>query len=197
MWCAKWFHFRTFTISCLRIWSALCNKTLQGPSFCRWYYLSNFSHSIKKMNKQVQYDLKNLNNWLNANKICVNDDKTEVVLFKWLTKQTDSDLHIKLNGKRIYPTDSVKYLGIVIDRNLDWHHQISNVAAKLNRANAMLSKIRHFVNFDTLKSIYHAILEPYLNYSLTVWVQNANLIKKLLFLQKKPLRIMHFLKRNA
>ena len=85
----------------------------------------------------------------------------------------------------------------MVDRNLDWHHQISNVAAKLNRANAMLSKIRHFVNFDTLKSIYHAILEPYLNYSLTVWVQNANLIKKLLFLQKKPLRIMHFLKRNA
>ena len=61
--------------------------------------LLNFSHSIKKMNKEVNYDLKNLNNWLNTNKICLNVGKTEVVLFKSLTKQTDSDLHIKLNGK--------------------------------------------------------------------------------------------------
>ena len=61
--------------------------------------LLNFSHSIKKMNKQVNYDFKNLNNLLNANKICLNADKTEVVLFKALTKQTDSELHLKLIPK--------------------------------------------------------------------------------------------------
>ena len=66
--------------------------------------LINFSHSIKKMNKQVNYDLKKLNNCL---KICLNVGKTEVVLFKSLTRQTDSDLHLKLNGKRLYPTDSI------------------------------------------------------------------------------------------
>ena len=87
------------------------------------------------MNKQVNYDLKNLNNWLNGNKICL----------KSLTKQTDFDLHIKLNGKRLYPTDSFRYFGIIIDKKLDWHHSISNVAAKRNVANAMLSKMRHFV----------------------------------------------------
>ena len=80
----------------------------------------------------------------------------------------------------------------MVDRNLDWHHQISNVAAKLNRANAMLSKIRHFVNFDTLKSIYHAILEPYLNYSLTVWVQNANLIKNFCSYKRNPCELCIF-----
>ena len=73
--------------------------------------LLNFSHSIKEMNKQVNYDLKNLNNWLSSSKICLdNVSKTEVVLFKSLTKQTDSDLHLQLNGKQLYPTDSMKYL---------------------------------------------------------------------------------------
>ena len=61
----------------------------------------------------------------------------------------------------------------------------------------MLSKIRHFVNFNTFKSIYHVILESHLNYSLTVWAQNDNSIKRILVLQKKSLRIMYFLKRNA
>ena len=139
------------------------------------------------MNKQDNYNLKNLNKWLNANEICLTVGKTEIGLFKSLAKQTDSDLHLKLNGKRFYSTDLVKYLGIITDKDLNWHHQVSNVAAKLNRANGMLSKIRHFVNFNILKSIYHAILESHLNYSLTVWVLNANLIERLFVLQKKSL----------
>ena len=61
----------------------------------------------------------------------------------------------------------------------------------------MLSKIRYFVSFNTLKSIYHAILKSHLNHLLTVLTQNAKSIKRLLVLQKKSLRIMHFLKRNA
>ena len=51
---------------------------------------------MKKVNKQIDYDLKNLKNWFNANKICLNIGKIEGVLFKSLTKHTDSDLHIKL-----------------------------------------------------------------------------------------------------
>ena len=93
------------------------------------------------MNKQVNDNLKNLNNWLNANIICLNVSKTEVVLFKSLTKQTDSNLHLKLNAKRPHSTDSIIYLGIIIDKNLAWYHQMNNVAAKLNRASVILSKI--------------------------------------------------------
>ena len=44
----------------------------------------NFNHSIKKINKQVNYDLKNLNNWLNAQIMSLKVSKTEVVLFKSL-----------------------------------------------------------------------------------------------------------------
>ena len=51
----------------------------------------------------------------------------------------------------------------------------------------MLSKILLFVKFNTLKSIYHAILESDLNYLLIVSTQNANLIKRLSVLQKKSL----------
>ena len=88
----------------------------------------NFNHFIEKINKQVNYDLKKLNNWLNAQIMSLKVSKTEVVLFKSL-KNTDSDLHIKLDGKRLYPTDSVKYLGVNFDGNLTWHHQIDNVAS--------------------------------------------------------------------
>ena len=61
----------------------------------------------------------------------------------------------------------------------------------------MLSKIRHYVDRPTLKSIYHAIFESHLYYSSLVWSQNSNSIKRLYILQKKALRIMYFQERNA
>ena len=38
-------------------------------------------NSIKKLNKQVNADLKHLVNWLNANKISLNVKRTEMVIF--------------------------------------------------------------------------------------------------------------------
>ena len=51
------------------------------------------------MNIKVKQGLKNLTNWLNANKNCLNNSKTEVVLFKLSRKLTDVPLKLKLNGK--------------------------------------------------------------------------------------------------
>ena len=126
----------------------------------------------------------------------INVSKTEVVLFKSSRKLTDVPLKLKLNGKRLYPTNSVKYLGINIDENLNWKQQISDIAIKLNKGNGILSKLRHFIDRKTLKAIYYAIFEPHLYYSSLVWAQNSNLIKRLFVLQKKSLRIIYFLNHN-
>ena len=66
------------------------------------------SNSIGKLNKQVSADLKHLVNWLNANKISLSVKKTEKVIFKSKQKKLGRDLKIKLCGKRLYPTESVK-----------------------------------------------------------------------------------------
>ena len=39
-------------------------------------------NSIKKLNKLVNFDMKNLLYWPNANKILLNVKKTELVIFK-------------------------------------------------------------------------------------------------------------------
>ena len=38
--------------------------------------LMNFQASVKTINKQINHDLKNLSNWLNANKIALHVTKT-------------------------------------------------------------------------------------------------------------------------
>ena len=82
--------------------------------------LLNFDNCVKSISKQVNYDLKSLSNWLKANKISLNVGKTELVLFTSSKKQLDCNLKIKLNRKRLYETDSIRYLGIQIDKRLTW-----------------------------------------------------------------------------
>ena len=174
LWCPPGFYTGITTFSCLHNDLHFAIKYSKVHHFDDDTNLLHFNNSIKKINKQVGHNIKYLSYWLNANKICLNFSKTEVVLFKSVRKQTEATLKLKLNGKRLYITNSVKDLGIKIDENLNWHKQINNVAVKLNRANDMLSKVRHFVHKKTLKSICHAIFESHLFYSCLVWAQNLN-----------------------
>ena len=159
--------------------------------------LLHISKSIKKLNTFVNFGLKNLSNWLNANKISLNVSKTELIMFKPRMKKVDFDLKLILNGKRLYPTKSINHLGIKIDESLTWNEHINDMVIKLNRANTMLYKVREFVNTRVQKLIYHAIFDCHLNYANTVWGQNKNSLNRLFLLQKKALRIISFECRNA
>ena len=75
--------------------------------------------------------------------------------------------------------------------SLHWHNQVNSIAVKLNIANALLLKIRNYVNTKTLRNIYFAIFDSHLSYSCIVWAQNINTVRRLNVLQQKALRIMN------
>ena len=150
--------------------------------------LLNFNCCVKFINKQVNYVLKKLSNWLKANKISPNVGKIELVLFTSSKKQLDCDLKIKLNGKRLYETDWAWYLEIQIDKRLTWKQQTIRVALKLKRANAMLSKLRDMLDMKTLSSVYYDIFESHLCYASLVWTQNTDSVKRYHLLQNKILQ---------
>ena len=59
-------------------------------------------------------------------------------MFNPSKKQLDHKLKVKRNCKKLYQTDSVKYLGIHIDKKAHWKI-INNVAIKLGKVNATLN----------------------------------------------------------
>ena len=63
--------------------------------------LFHTSKSVKNLNKQINRDMKHLNNWLNANKIYRNIEKTELVIFKSPRKVLLDEIKIKLIKKVI------------------------------------------------------------------------------------------------
>ena len=111
--------------------------------------------------------------------------------------KSEVELKIKLYGKRLYPTESVKYLGVKIDTTLSWQYHVNDLSIKLNRANVLLFKMRKYVSLKILRSIYFAIFDSYLSYCCLVWAQNCSTIQQILILQKKAVGIINFQPRNS
>ena len=123
-----------------------------------------------------------------------------MVIFKSKQKKFEGDLKIKLCGKRLYPTESVKYLHVKINTNLSWQYHVNDLSIKLmlimNRANALLFKIKKKVSLKILKSMYFVIFDSYLSYCCLVWAQNCSTIQEIIIFQKKAIRIINFQPRN-
>ncbi len=105
--------------------------------------LLNINKNLKQFQKQTNLDLKHLCQWLLANKISLNKTKTELIFFKKPNTNIPFN-NIKINGMKLYPSNSVKYLGIYLDEHLNGSAHIDYLIPKLRRANGMLAKIRHF-----------------------------------------------------
>ena len=90
---------------------------------------------------------------------------------------------MKLNRKRLYLTDYVKYFSFV--ENLNWRHHVNDIAITWNRANGVLFKIMNFANVKTLKTIYYAIFHSYIIYPNVAWAQYLHVANRKFNLQKK------------
>ena len=99
-----------------------------------------------------------------------------------------------MHGHRLFPSDYLKYLGMYLDPTLSGKQHCNILSTKLKRATGMLSKIRHYVPKDELKSIYYAIFSSHMTYGCQVWGQNSNSthIKQISSLQDKAIRIINF-----
>ena len=141
---------------------------------------------MKNLKKLVNQDVKDLNNWLSANKVSLNVGKTELVVFESPRKVLLDEMKINLSGKMLNSSNLIKYLGVRIDRFLHQRDQVNSITIKLNRVNALLLTSRNYVNMKTLRNMYFAIFDSHLSLCI-VWAQNINTVKKLIVLQKKAL----------
>ena len=82
-------------------------------------------------------------------------------------------------------------MGVKIDVN--WQCQVNDLSVKLNRANALLFKIRKYFSPKILISVYYAIFESHCS---IVWAQNFRTIQRIAHLQKMAVRIINFQPRN-
>ena len=155
------------------------------------------SHSsLETLVKRMNLDLKNLSQWLKANKLSINVTKTEFNIFHSSSKKTDHSLKFKLDGKKYIQTDTVKYLGVLLDDHLVWSKQINHVATKLNQVIGIISKLRSRASLKILKMTY-SLFCSHLLYGSQLWgesdITSQSKVEKI---QNRPLRKILFKKKQ-
>ena len=144
------------------------------------------------LEKEGNFELGKVFTWLASNKLTLNIKKSKF-MFISNKKKIKKKLDLKINGKQLESCDSYKYLGVIFDRNLSWKPHIDYISGKISKACGALSKIRHSVDIDTLKTVYYAIVHSYLRYGIIAWGNaSENILKPLHSLLNRVVRIMTF-----
>lgn len=151
-----------------------------------YYSGSNLELVTQIMNRE----LKNIYNWLLANKLSINLDKTHFIIFAG-KKHIPDNIDIKIGNTSIERVFSTKFLGILIDSQITWKNHIQYIRSKLCKIKGILCKIKQNLTKEARKTIYYSLMYPYLQYCNIAWgsAQNA-IINPLVIIQKKTVRLL-------
>ena len=147
--------------------------------------------------KDVECLTKNLNNellkvskWIKANKLQLNYEKTNVMLFNF-PKTCVSEVKIYMNGNLIEHTSSTKFLGINIDKDLKWKTHVYEVLRKVSRTIGIMSKLKDILPTKILIMLYNSLILPYISYCNIIWgFCKQHLLNRIFLLQKRAVRII-------
>jgi hypothetical protein len=152
---------------------------------------------VNTVNTELQCSLLKIKEWYDMNMLHVNSTKTNSMLIT--TKQRESrinrnsntSLDLMLDNEKLCNVRNCKYLGVNIDVNLSWSTHIDNLCKELNCIVWTLSRLRNVIPFESLKTIYSSIMQPKIDYAITVWGYcNECNIDKVQRMQNRAVRAM-------
>ena len=147
---------------------------------------SDFTNIIPTLNTE----LTSVYNWTVANRLTINVNKTELLLFT--NRQSDvTDDQVLLNGCSIGFVDQARFLGVIIDKKLNFSKHINHVVGKVSRHAGILYKVKDFLTPHAKLTYYNSFVLPYISYNIVHWGgTNATHLKPLITVQKRIIRTM-------
>lgn len=137
----------------------------------------------------LQADLENLINWFDMNKLHVNASKSSCMTFS--TRRNIPEIDVTINGIPLQNDIKTKYLGVNISNDMSWNTHISHVCRKLGHGIQVLRRLKTFISIDDLVNVYKTVLQPHIDYCLTIWgFAPQYQIKRVQVLQNKIFRMI-------
>ncbi len=147
------------------------------------------SESKSDLIKIVNTDLTRLTNYLSSLSLKVNVSKTKLLI---ISKSNTKDFQdVKIGKKILNPVNEADYLGITIDKNLNFKSQMQKVINRMAVANSTISHISKLINKPTRRLLYYSLVHSQL-YCSTVWqyCTDKTLYRRFLRQQNWSLRLI-------
>jgi len=132
-------------------------------------FYTHGTNPIDIVNK-LSNTLINVDKWCSANKLRINEVKTEFMLFhKSHDTKVGSVPPLMLNGKEIKRVYQFRYLGVVLDPNLSFQIHLNSVNAKVSSAIFKLNCVKRYVPELEMKIIFNAYILSIYDYCIEIW----------------------------
>ena len=115
--------------------------------------------------------LKDINNWMGANRLKVNNNKTEFIIFgsEKMLKTTEVD-SLDVNGETITRSRIIKYLGAYLDAELNLKTHVAN-KCKIAMLNIRrIRNIRSFLTMDASKVFMSTLVQSHMDYVNAIFI---------------------------
>ena len=217
-WVKSYFNNRTqfvqynkFSSARIAIQCGVPQGSILGPLFFILYIndLPNASHLVKPLlfadDTSICYAssdpivlatvlneaLLNISTWMKANKLSVNIDKTNYIIFQPTQKKSTYEIILLLDDRLITQKKQIKFLGVLLDENRSWKPHINYVCKKVSKSIGVIYRARFNLSKSTKLSLYYTLIYPYLIYCNTIWSSTyVSNLKRLQILQKRIVRLL-------
>jgi hypothetical protein len=115
-------------------------------------------------------------------------EKTNIMKFTSNTRQNEI-FHIIYQNRLLTGTNNTKFLGLELDKNVNWKNHIQKILPKLSSACYLIRRMYSFCNLNTLMMIYFAYFHSVMEFGIIFW--GVSVESKRIFPQQK--RIIRFL----
>ena len=145
---------------------------------------------IQTLCECISPELNKLHVWLSVNKLSLNVDKTNYILFG--NRKYIDNVCISMNNSIITRVRATKFLGVIIDEKLTWKDHVSLLRSKLAKTVGILYRVRHLLNRYALFILYCSPFLAYLTYCAEIWGNTYKSNIQCIFpLQKEIVRIVY------
>ena len=90
-----------------------------------------------KCKNDIQEDLIDISNWFKTNKLALNESKTKFIVIHSHHNKPPDSFRITLNIVDLERVDNTKFLGVIIQENLNWKKHIDYICERVSRATAL------------------------------------------------------------
>ena len=127
-----------------------------------------YAHSnIQKLFSTMNEELASINQWFTSNKLSLNAKKAKYSCFQKPIKKDDIPLmlpKLTISNHVIERQEFIKFLGVLLDENLNWKEHIKHTENKIAKNVGLLYKARPFLERNALLALYYSYIQAYINY---------------------------------
>ena len=150
-----------------------------------------------KLYEKANKILELISAYMRCNLLHINIKKCCYMYFKPNNKNNksnpveDDSYSILLGQNIIKRVTETKFLGVIIDENLNWQPHLNYLNSKLKCEVGKLNRMKYVIPSELYKNLYHTLFESHLAYGITAWggVSRSKL-EPIFVTQKKCLRIL-------